>query len=71
MLEIVRDSEKVNLKETCGIKRCCVLNDLNNFKKIRNFSVDIMHDLNEGIISFLLNQVFVHLQKKKFLKKII
>lgn len=69
MLEIVKDSEKVNLKETCGIKRYCLLNDLRYFNIFKNFNVDIMHDLNEGIIFFLLNRVFLYLQKAKVVKE--
>lgn len=64
MLEIVSNSETVDLKETCGIKRYCVLNDLKYFNIFKNFSVDIMHDLNEGVVPFLLNNIFLHIQKK-------
>lgn len=69
MLKIVENSEKVNLKETCGIKRYCILNDLSYFNIFENFSVDIMHDFNEGTISFLLNHVFLKLQKSKVMKE--
>lgn len=69
MLNIVRDSEEVNLKETCGIKRYCVLNDLMYFDIFKNFSLDIMHDLNEGVVSFLLIQVTSYLQKNKVVKE--
>lgn len=69
MLDIVRASEKVNLKETCGIKRYCVLNELTYFDIFKNFSLDIMHDLNEGVISFLLIEVTSYLQKNKVLKE--
>lgn len=69
MLEIVNDSEKVNLKETLGIKRYCKLNDLSYFSIFKNVSVDIMHDLNEGIIAFSLDHVFLYRQKNKVLKE--
>lgn len=67
MLQIVRDSEIVNLKETCGIKRYCVLDDLKYFSIFINFSLDIMHDLNEGVVSFLLTKVFLFFLEMKVL----
>lgn len=69
MLNVIDDSEKVDLKETYGIKRYCLLNDLNHFHIFKNFNVDIMHDMCEGVISFLLNNVFLNLIKNKVLKE--
>lgn len=57
-LSIIENSVKVNLSESCGVKRYCVLNDLAYFKIFTNMSVDIMHDLNEGVIPFLMQQFF-------------
>lgn len=59
-LAIVEASEKVNYSQTKGIKRTCSLNKINNFHIVENISVDIMHDLNEGVIPFLLNKLFSH-----------
>lgn len=50
----------VDLKETKGIKKYCKLNDLVNFHILDNFTVDIMHDLLEGTVPFLLTQVFLY-----------
>lgn len=69
MLEIVNNSENVDFQKTCGIKRYCVLNDLNHFDIFKNYSVDIMHDLNEGTIFHLLNHTFRYLDKNKVLKE--
>lgn len=69
MLEIISNSETVDFKETYGIKRNCVLNNLNYFDIFKNFSLDIMHDLNEGIVGFLLKDVFLHLEKNKVIKE--
>lgn len=66
-LEIIAASEKVNLTETQGVKRYCVLNDLKHFNIFENFSVDIMHDLNEGCIPFLLKHTFNYCIKNKIL----
>lgn len=57
-LKIVEESEKVNFAETKGVKRSCALNKLNYFHIINNKSVDIMHDLNEGCIPFLMKHLF-------------
>lgn len=65
MLDIVRESEKVDLKQTFGVKRYCVLNDLKQYHIFENFCVDIMHDLYEGAVSFLLENIFQFLIKNK------
>lgn len=69
-LAIVEASEKVNFSQTKGIKRFCALNEINHFKIVENISVDIMHDLNEGVIPFLLKQLFTHcISNKVFTEK--
>lgn len=75
-LKIIEQSTKVDYKQTQGIKRPCVLNELQYFHILRNVSVDIMHDLNEGAIPFLLKQVFSYCITEKLfnedqLKKMI
>lgn len=57
-LNKIAESVKVDLKETKGLKRGCALNRLNNFHILRNKSVDVMHDLNEGAIAKLLHLLF-------------
>lgn len=69
MLDIIQNSEKVEFKETCGIKRYCVLNDLKYFHTFRNFSLDFMHDFLEGLMSFSLKHVFRNLIDKKVFKE--
>lgn len=64
-LEIISESEKVIFAETKGVKRNCALNKLNYFHMLRNKSVDIMHDLNEGCIPFLLKHLFNYCILKK------
>lgn len=66
-LEIVDESESVNLDETDGVKFHCALNDLNYYHIIQNPTVDIMHDICEGYIPKLLSQFFkLCFAKKKF-----
>lgn len=57
-LNVISCSSKVDFMETLGVKRYCVLNDLKYFNIFDNISVDIMHDLNEGVIPFLMKQLF-------------
>lgn len=54
------DPDSVDLTKTLGIKRHCVLNGLNHFHILDNFNVDIMHDLLEGAVPFVLTQVFLY-----------
>lgn len=68
-LSLIEDSTKVNLTESCGVKRYCVLNDLEFFKIFVNRSVDIMHDLNEGVIPFLLQNFFNLIIKERILSE--
>lgn len=49
---------KLDLTATKGIKTMCALNSLNNFHILTNASVDLMHDIFEGSVGFLLYQVF-------------
>lgn len=61
------DSEKIDLKATKGIKRYCELNQLNFFSILKNFNADLMHDLCEGTITFLLKRFLLHgIDKKIF-----
>lgn len=53
-IAIIDESEKVNYSQTRGIKRFCLLNDLKYFHITQNISVDPMHDLNEGVIPFVM-----------------
>lgn len=64
-LEIVAESQKVQFAQTKGVKRDCALNKLNYFHILKNKTVDIMHDLNEGCILFLLKNFFRYCISKK------
>lgn len=57
-IQCIMNSANVDVKETRGIKMRCVLNDLKYFHILKNWSVDIMHDLNEGITPFVLKGFF-------------
>lgn len=59
-LNVISNSngKKINLKDTHGVVRYCKLNDLNYFSIFKNISVDIMHDLTEGIVPLVLKNLF-------------
>lgn len=66
-IECIKNSSKVDYKETRGVKMECVLNELQFFHILNNWSVDIMHDLNEGIIPFALRHFFQRITALKIL----
>lgn len=49
------DSKAIHLQ---GIKKACPLNNLKYFHILQNTTVDLMHDLMEGVIPFLLKELF-------------
>lgn len=57
-IKIVDASEKVMYDQTKGVKYYCKLSNLNFFHIIDNPTVDIMHDISEGTIPFLLKLLF-------------
>lgn len=68
-LKIVENSTEVDYEKSEGVKRYCVLNDLSFFDIFVNINADIMHDVNEGVISFLLNDLFDGMVAWKVLTK--
>lgn len=67
-IEIVESLEKIDYKETKGVKFYCALNDLQFFHILDNPSVDIMHDIFEGTVPFILKRFFVFCFKSKIFK---
>lgn len=58
-IAIVSESVKVKYDETKGVKCYCQLNDLKYFHLIDNPTADIMHDICEGTIPFILKRMFI------------
>lgn len=52
-----------------GIKAHCFLNDIGHFHIMENITVDIMHDILEGIIPFTLEELFSHCAHTKILSE--
>ena len=50
-----------NRFEKTGIKERCIFNDIKNFHICENISVDVMHDLYEGIVNYTLGKIIQNL----------
>lgn len=59
------DTQKLDLTKTRGIKRSSKFNDLEFFHIINNMSLDVMHDINEGVVSYCLHDFFEAIINKK------
>lgn len=64
-LRALKEMTKVNYVRTKGIKRDCALNSLKHFHVVENFCIDIMHDLAEGVIPFLLKRIIRYCLDKR------
>lgn len=63
----IQSGKKLSLTQTKGIKKACVLNDLAHFHILKNTTVDLMHDVFEGCVGFLLEQFFNYCITQKIL----
>lgn len=68
-IDIVSESVTVKYDETKGVKYYCQLNDLSFFHIIDNPTVDIMHDICEGTIPFILRKFFIFCFQFKIFNK--
>lgn len=57
----VNTDDDCDLKLTKGVKKYCPFNDLKYFHILDNSSIDIMHDIYEGVIPFFLRTLFTTL----------
>lgn len=64
-IAIVNESTKIDLQATKGISEYCILNDIENFHILTNWTADIMHDLSEGCMRFSIECFLVHALSKK------
>lgn len=53
-----------SLPYVMGVKRSCILNSLQYFNTCENFSVDIMHDILEGVAQYEMKLLILHLISK-------
>lgn len=66
-LDQINSAGQPNLKSFLGIKNKCLLNQLSTFKVVENWSLDLMHDGNEGWIPFLLQDLFKYWVENRIL----
>lgn len=67
-IELIQQTDaEPDLDKTMGIKKYCLLNDIENYHIISNRSVDLMHDINEGLIPVVLQALFNHCVEKKII----
>lgn len=66
-IEIIKNTESIDFKLTKGVKTYCILNELKHFNIFDNASVDIMHDMLEGTVPFLLRSMFTCLIENKMM----
>lgn len=62
--EAERKDRNLDLKLSKGVRRNCIFNNL-QFFHIDNASVDMMHDINEGVIIYCLHDLFAYGIEKK------
>lgn len=60
--------EKIDYRQTLGIKRYCMLNELEYFHLTENISADILHDVYEGAMPFVLKQVIHFMTSSRIIK---
>lgn len=67
-LRTAESLRNIDYKKSCGIKRCCKLNELKYFHMLTNISVDILHDNYEGAMLFAMKGLFHAIIELKLLK---
>lgn len=58
------NNAKPDVIATMGVKRRCKFNELMYFHILNNMSLDIMHDVNEGVVAYCLHDFFDAIVKK-------
>lgn len=66
MNEYNNDGKIPNYKLTKGVKKICEFNNLQNFHMLDNCSLDLMHDVNEGVIPFFAGKLLNLIIDKKY-----
>lgn len=59
-VKLMEENATCTLKESVGVRMDCLYNSLENYDIFDNVSLDIMHDLHEGIIPYFLTAFFEH-----------
>lgn len=67
-LKTAESLKNTDYKKSCGIRRCCKLNDLKYFHMLTNISVDVLHDIYEGAMLFSMTGLFHSIIELKLMK---
>lgn len=65
----IQQDKAIDFKGTKGVKRECIFNRLQNFHISDNPTLDVMHDINEGLIPFFLTKLFENCDTRKIIKR--
>lgn len=67
-MDLVDISKNGDYKASKGVTGYCKFNDLKYFNIFKNYTIDIMHDLNEGICHTLLKVIFDFISNNHIIK---
>lgn len=59
-IDRLKSNAELSLKQTKGVKKNCIFNQLPYFHVLSNLSIDIMHDICEGAIPYFLAEFFMY-----------
>lgn len=59
-LELLKEEPSSSLQDSKGVRMECIYNKLESYHMFENVSLDIMHDMHEGLIHFYLSSFFEH-----------
>lgn len=65
IVKVLNECEQINYKDSKGIKKYCVFNNLQHYHILDNCTVDVMHDINEGVIQFFIKFIFQRIIQNK------
>lgn len=65
IVEGLNECESADFKATIGIKKPCAFNELQYFHILDNCTVDVMHDMLEGVVPFFIHFIFDNIISKK------
>lgn len=54
------NAHHVDLKKNKGVQKQCLFNKLKSYFVLWNVTMDVMHDINEGVVPFFLRQFFTY-----------
>lgn len=64
-IELIKENPATKLKDSEGVRMECIYNKLENYDIFNNASLDIMHDVHEGIIPSFLETFFNYCIRNK------